>query len=366
MTLTGKIIPIAAAIIGFGFVIFVHECGHYIMCKAFKVSVPSFSIGFGPVLLEKKIWGTQFRLSAIPLGGYNEIKDELAEDLSGKITPASDSFRSKPYWQKLSILLGGIVSNLLLAVVLFACLSWLGPSRRAIKEFEVVNVSQGAPADKAGLEKGFSIIGFDDLVFSKTEKFDMSMFSHKLQEKLGETVKIQVRKPDGIVHSLEITLNDLSTAQKTGSAMGVVLNPVQGEVINEARPGFFQSVINGFKLTWFHVLGTLNALKQIFVRKSIDLVGGPVMIISQGFKHAKDGFFPLLFILAYVSVSLAILNLLPIGALDGGRVLVETIEAIIGRPVPYLRIATNLGTLLILLLFVVLTYKDFYRLFSSQ
>lgn len=366
MTLVSKVVPIAAAILGFGFVIFVHECGHFLLCKAFNVSVPSFSLGFGPVLVQKKLWGTEFRISAIPLGGYNEIKDELAEDLSGGIKPAPDSFRSKPYWQKLAILLGGIVSNLALAVILFAGISWLGPSRRAVKEFEVVKITKDAPADKAGVEKGHTIIGMDDLIFKDNKKFDMGVFSQKLQENLGEEVNLHVRKPDGIEHRLKIRLNDLATAQKTGSAMGVVLNPIQGDVIDEVRPGFFQSIANGFTLTWFYATGTLKALKQIVVRKSVDLVGGPVMIISQGFKHARDGFFPLIFILAYISVSLAILNLLPIGALDGGRVLVETIEALVGRSIPNLRIATNLGTLLLLLFFVFLTYKDFYRIFSGE
>ncbi len=147
--------------------------------------------------------------------------------------------------------------------------------------------------------------------------------------------------------------------------MGVEMEIIPGKVINKEKPSLPSALKIGITITWSYAIGILQALKQMITSKSLDLVGGPVMIISQSFKHAKQGASSLLFFLAYISISLAILNLLPIGALDGGRVLVETLEAVVGRHIPYLRIITNLGTMLILALFVILTYKDILRLFTK-
>lgn len=365
-----KAIPILAAIFGFGFVTFVHECGHFVFCKIFKVSAPTFSVGFGPVLLEKKIYGTKFRISAIPVGGYTEIKDELNENQSEKAEKSvpQDSFRAKPYWQKLIILIGGIVFNLILAIILFSGISWFGPVGKALKELKIVKVMPNSAAEIAGLEKDFVITGIKEIDFNNDKTIDFAAFSLILHENLGKTIDLHVKK-DSENESpsiIKIKLNDIETAHKTGSAMGVILDPVLGQEINAPRPGILKSIANGFQATWFYATGTIAALKYIFVKRSVDLLGGPVMIISQSLKHAKDGMLPLIFFLAYFSVSLAILNLLPIGILDGGRILVETFEALLGRPIPYLRMMTNLGTILLLLLFVVLTYKDIYRLIFGK
>lgn len=365
-----RAVPILAAIFGFGFVTFVHECGHFIFCKIFKVSAPTFSVGFGPVLLEKKIYGTKFRISAIPVGGYTEIKDEVNENNTEETshTVPQDSFRAKPYWQKLIILVGGIAFNLILALILFSGISWFGPVGKSLKELKILKVMPNSAAEMAGLEKDFIITGIEKIDFAENKSVDFSYFSNILHQNLGKPIDLHIKKsPDSQSSSIvTIKLNDMETAHKTGSAMGVILEPILGQEINAPRPGFFKSVVNGFQATWFYASGTFSALKYIFVKRSVDLLGGPVMIISQSLKHAKDGILPLIFFLAYFSVSLAILNLLPIGILDGGRILVETFEALIGRPIPALRMMTNLGTIVLLLLFVVLTYKDIYRLIFGK
>ncbi len=370
LTIVWKAVPILGAIIGFGFVTFVHECGHFIFCKIFNVSAPTFSVGFGPVLIEKKIYGTKFRVSAIPVGGYTEIKDELNEEQTDgqplKIAP--DSFRAKPYWQKLIILIGGITFNLFLAIILFAGISWFGPTGKALKEIRILKVLPNSTAATAGLEKDFVIVGIENVSFSDNKTMDFAGFSTVLHENLGKTIRLHIKKTEDDKNPsiINIKLNDLETAHKTGSAMGVILDPVLGQEVDTPRPTFAQSIVNGFKATWFYASGTVLALKYIFVKRSMDLLGGPIMIISQSFKHARDGVFPLIFFLAYFSVSLAILNLLPIGILDGGRILVETCEAMLGRTIPSLRMITNFGTFLLLLLFVVLTYKDIYRLIFGK
>ncbi len=128
IALLPKLFFLFEGIIGLGFIIAFHELGHFLFCKAFNIRVPSFSIGFGPKLFSKKIGGTEFSLSAIPLGGYVEIAGS-AEVGQGeqKEAHANDegSFARKPYYQKLLVMLGGIAFNILFAYVVLSLLFML-------------------------------------------------------------------------------------------------------------------------------------------------------------------------------------------------------------------------------------------------
>jgi regulator of sigma E protease len=357
-----RIIPTLAAVVGFGLVIFIHELGHFVFCRAFNVTVPSFSIGFGPIIVKKKLGNTTFQISAIPVGGYNEIKDMVTQDAQGNAVPTADSFAAKPYWQRLIILTGGIGFNLILAVFLFTAISLFGPAQQTIKEFKILKVLEASPADKAGLKEGLLIVGIQEKIFVADTSYEFANFSQTLQQNLGKTIKLAVKQPEQKTFWVDVTLNSPDIAKKTG-AIGIELEAIPNPTATTIpAPGLIQSLKNGLNATFGCVMGTLSALKQIVVRRSLDLVGGPVMILSQSFKQAKQGLLPLIFFLAYISVSLAVLNFLPIGALDGGRIMVESVEALIGKPILFLRAATNFGTLLLIILFIVLTYKDLYRL----
>ena len=116
-----KLLPFIYAIIGFGLLITVHEFGHFFFCKLFGIYTPSFSIGMGPKILEKKIGTTNFKISALPIGGYVEIAG-LAETGQGEQQHAQqegeNSFKNKPYWQKALVICGGVIFNLFLAYFL--------------------------------------------------------------------------------------------------------------------------------------------------------------------------------------------------------------------------------------------------------
>ena len=122
---TTKLIPFVYALIGFGLLISIHELGHFIFCKIFKIHTPTFSIGMGPTIFQKQIGTTLFKLSAIPFGGYVEIAG-MAEVGQGEQKHAKDtspnSFCNKSYWQKFLVLMGGIIFNLFFAYLTFSIL----------------------------------------------------------------------------------------------------------------------------------------------------------------------------------------------------------------------------------------------------
>ena len=113
-----KLLPLAYALIGFGLLITVHECGHFFFCKLFGIRTPTFSIGMGPTLYQRNIGQTNFRLALVPIGGYVEIAG-MAEVGQGEQAHAEDagpdSFSSKPFWQRFLVLIGGILFNSLFA-----------------------------------------------------------------------------------------------------------------------------------------------------------------------------------------------------------------------------------------------------------
>jgi regulator of sigma E protease len=151
-----KLLPLLYAVIGFGALIAIHECGHFLFCKLFGIHTPTFSIGFGPELYRKQIGKTNFRLAAIPLGGYVEIAG-LAEVGQGEQEHAhitgEESFDSKPWWQKFFVLSGGILCNLLFAYIVFSILFMVGSPRQQ-QAVMVAGIVKESAAELSGLKPG--------------------------------------------------------------------------------------------------------------------------------------------------------------------------------------------------------------------
>ncbi|MCF7899053.1 site-2 protease family protein [Candidatus Babeliales bacterium] len=358
---TTKFVPLIFTIIGFGLLITIHEFGHFIFCKIFGVYTPTFSLGMGPKILEKKIGTTNFRLSAIPLGGYVEIAGLAevggqGEQEHSKLT-GGQSFESKPYWQKAIILLGGVLFNLLFAYIFFSIIYFYGvPKQKAdlIINTKIEKTIQKkfniAPEDK--------IISIDNQNLSSDPKKLIPVLQKYFLKKFtgADIIPLTVLRNN---KNIKLNLNFKSEKEQDEflGSLQLKTTPIEGQY---EKHSLFGAIGKGIQVTNGWIFNIIYGIKCLITERTLKGVGGPVMILSKTFETAQKGFLPLLIFLCIISINLAVLNILPIGALDGGQFLFVSVEAIIRRPIPEtIKLVINIGSwILILGLVLYLSYKD--------
>ena len=367
-----KVLPLILAMFGFGFLIAFHELGHFLMCKIFGIHTPTFSIGFGPAIIATKIGDTNFRLAPIPLGGYCEIAgfhepgqgdQQHAEDTSDR------AFCSKPYWQKFLVLMGGIIFNMFFAYAVFTSFYFFGtPQENA--SIMVQEVEKDSAAERAGLLKKDIIVGVNNHFFDKNPKTTAEEMSSILLPEImshpDETITLKIIR-EGNPLELPVLLGHKDAAGKNvgslGSLFSLMIELKDGEYI---RFGFIESIKKGIGRAHSYVWQIFGFLKSMVTQRSLKGAGGPIMMLSTSFNMAQQSIRLLLIFLAIISINLAVLNVLPLGALDGGQLLIVTVESITRRRVPE---QVKIGILitfwvLFIILTLVLSYRDIMMLFA--
>lgn len=453
-----------------------HEFGHFYVAKKCGVRVDIFSIGFGPKLLGFKYGGTDYRLAPIPLGGYVKIyghdpHEESEGDpvLEKQIAEDPQSFHSKKSWQKLAIVLGGPVMNLILCFVLMPMVFLLGKQQHKIIEQPpvVLGVTSGSPAESIGLQKGDLILSVNGTLTPTWEKLMMQIALHPEQEvtlnysrdgkqltaktvvgeitKFKENVQAQTKhigylgieffdfidKPqvlevspglpaekagiqpnDTIVRINDkqitswpqllntfagITSNFLKdnpsladgaegpevsvVVLRAGQEQTLQMKPIfsaqenrfvigikekRDESLYEIKKyGLVDSIVLGSERVWELGSLTLNVVgKLVTGQLSVKTLGGPVQLAMISTNAAKAGFesnfSSFFFVMAFLSLQLGIMNLLPIPVLDGGHVVFISVEALIRRPIPrrLKQWSMQIGVFLLISLMFVATFND--------
>jgi regulator of sigma E protease len=387
-----------AGIIGFGLLVVVHEFGHFFFCKLFGVKTPTFSVGFGPKLLTKKIGDTEFALSAIPLGGYVEIAG-LAEvgqgDQKESLSTEKNSFSQKPYYQKILILIGGISFNLLFAFGALWLIFMLGVPKSPIFPLKLVptiqNVLPGSPAEAAGLQPGDTIITING---SPLEK-DVQKLIEEIHASANKPLNLRIERypsQDGNTAPIETSKTPTSENQTSPSnrvlteqekskkpapiTLDIVATPNEQGLLgisafeSESMPAlsFLAALKQAALATWNVSKGTVSIFLNLFRGRNLDKVGGPLSIFEATIKGAGQGLSIFLLILAIISINLAVLNLIPLPIADGGQILIQTIEAIIRREIP-LRIKEVIFMacwILFILLALYMSAKDITRMAGNS
>ena len=349
-------ITLLSFIIVLGVLIFFHEFGHFLIARLFGVGVEKFSLGFGPRLIGKKIGRTDYRISAIPLGGYVKM---VGEEPDAEVAPQdlSVSFTHKHVLKRICIVAAGPIFNILLAVIIFFGIFWF--SGAMILKPSVGEVRDGSPAFAAGLKAGDLIIAIDGVTIS-----DWENMTEIIGASNGKTLEITVRRAEADT-VFRITPELIPAKNLFGEDIQryIIGISASGDVYTREL-NLFQALTESLKQTYMIVeLMVIIIGKLISGDISADTIGGPIMIAKMAGDQAKAGISNLIFFIALISVNLAIINLVPIPMLDGGHLLFFLIELIKGRPVnlKVREVAQQIGLFIILLLVILVFYNDIFR-----
>lgn len=340
--------------------IFVHELGHFIFAKLFRVGVEKFSLGFGPKLVGKKIGETEYQISSFPLGGYVKMVGESAE---GEISPddKARSFAEKPPLQRIVIVAAGPVFNLLFAYLIFITVFMVGVPAATTRIGEVI---EGKPAARAGIKGGDLITSVNGEPVTRWDDF-----AKTIAESKGAPVAIEVMRGAAPFSFTVVpesrTAKNLFGESVTSPVIGVV---AAGETVID-RFGPVEAFVKGSAQTWNVIKLTLLSIVKLVERAiPLDTIGGPIMIAKMAGQQAAAGGVSFLAFMALLSINLGILNLLPVPILDGGHLVFYLWELIFRKPVSMRtrEIAQQIGLALLIALMVLAFYNDIARHFLGQ
>ncbi|MDR1007033.1 MAG: RIP metalloprotease RseP [Campylobacteraceae bacterium] len=346
------------SVIALSLLIFFHELGHFIAARAFRVKVEVFSIGFGKKLF-KKVWGgTEYCLSAIPLGGYVQMKgqnDFNPNERSGDF----DSYDTKATWQRIIILFAGPFANFILAFFLYI---WIG-SLIAPLAPQIGGFSEDSVAKVAGIQVDDTIKtinGIEVNIWQDIRKI--------INESSGELDLTILRGSELLNFKLTpLTVNDENIFQEKIQVKLIGISPSGASL-----DGYYKG-LNGIKYAWdelvFASTLTIKSLEKLIIGEvSPKNLGGIIAIVDIGSTAVKTGLAAFLMIVAIISVNLGILNLLPIPALDGGHIMFNLYEMIFRRA-PNEKVfyyMTVAGWIFLLSLIFFTIYNDIARLLTGN
>ncbi len=354
-----------------------HELGHFLTARYFGVKTEEFGLGFPPRVFgfykdTKGKWrrllgnknidelsgdaepaDTIYSLNWLPLGGFVKIKGENGENREDK-----NSFGAKKIWQRTIILAAGVTMNVILAIVLFSACFMLGAPQSVTEggRIQVTELVKGSPAEVAGLITGDVIVNADGVTFN-----NITELQNYINSKNGQAVSFGLsRSGKAITKVVKPELNGGDRA-----VIGVGLDQ-----LSNVSYSFFRAIWEGFKhtfiLLWLIIAAFFGLIRDLITGAGAgDAVGGPIRIAQMTGEVARFGFVNLLNFTAILSLNLAVINVLPFPALDGGRIFFLLLEKIKGKPVKQETeaIIHNIGFLFLIALIILVTYKDIARLF---
>ena len=340
------LLTVVIALLVFGFLIFIHEFGHYIFARIFKVKINEFSIGMGPKLIwyDSKKTGIRYAISMLPIGGYVAMagEDDESDD--------PDSFDKKPAWQRFIITFAGAAVNLIAGFIATAILITMSPigNTTVAKFVEGEEYGFEISSEDSGLIVGDRIVAVDGKKVSIPDEL-----SYEIMRRGTHPLDITVMR-DGV----EMTIPDVVFPGMTeeGQNFGVMDFKVQridkniGNVLSQS----FQKSFLTVRMCWESIYDLITG------RYTFAAVSGPVGISSAIGDAAKMGFTSLLSIVALISINLGFMNLLPIPALDGGRLITILFEMITKKKLPKKveGMINTVGLMTLLLLSFVILIKD--------
>ncbi len=347
------IVTLILFILILGFIILVHEFGHFIFAKMTGVYVYEFALGMGPKIFSKKGKETEYTLRAIPIGGFCQLAGEDLDSDDQKKVPKKRRLQSKTCFQRFLIMFFGAGNNFISAILILfiIALCWGSTSMNPI----VTSVEKGFPAYNVGMKSGDIITNINGHKVSTSD--DISLYLAVADPKT-ETKIVVSRKNDEVI-TYKIKPKKVQEAGNTVYRYGIGMK-------QEKERGFGNAIKYTYKKTGSIFKQMAITVGYLFTGGiKLSQLSGPVGIYSVVGEQSKTGFANILYLIAFLSINVGFINLLPLPAFDGGHILFIIIEKIKGSPVnPDVENKIHaIGLMLLMLLMVIVTINDIIRLF---
>lgn len=351
------IVTLLAFVVALGVLVVIHELGHFVAAKRLGVKVERFSVGFGPIVASRYVGETEYALSAIPLGGYVKMLGEDEEVTDPEDVARSFSAQSIP--RRTAIVAAGPIMNLAFALLAYVVLAATFGAQVPSPEPVVGSVSEDMPAAAAGLVPGDRVVAIDG------EAIDgWTALAEHIRASGGKPVRLTVER-EGAVRQVEVqprletapALFDEEEQETYMIGVGPRYDHTDFGVVGAAELGARQTIATSWLVTKGFVLMFLG-------RVPLKDLGGPIAIAHAAGQQARAGVEAFVTMLAFLSVNLGILNLLPIPVLDGGHLALFGVEVVLRRPLrPRAReMVQQVGLLVLVSLMILVLFNDVSRL----
>lgn len=361
--LTGYIVPFVLVL---SLLVFVHEMGHYLVGRWSGIRILAFSIGFGPEILGfTDRHGTRWKLSVIPLGGYVRFfgdEDASSKPDEDKLAAMSEEDRARSFagaklWKRAATVAAGPIANFLLAIAIFTVL--FSVYGRTVADPVVAEVKPESAAAEAGIQPGDLLVAIDG---DKVETFDD--VRRYVSIRPGQRIVVTIER-DGQTRDLPMVPTRTDMTDQFGNKIeigliGIVTNQEVGHFrLQTYTP--LQALHEGVIQTWHIVTGTFKYIGNLVSGyMKADQLGGPIRVAQASGQMATLGIAAVLQLAAVLSVSIGLLNLMPVPVLDGGHLMFYAVEAVRGKPLgsSTQEIAFRIGLAMVLTLMVFATWND--------
>ncbi len=370
-------------IIIFGIIVAIHEYGHLWWAKRSGILVREYAVGMGPKIFAHQAKdGTLYTIRILPLGGYVRLAgwgDDITEydfekelfiegEVFGeikrysvdhdatiieedgtevRIAPLDVQYQSAGVFHKMLTNFGGPLNNFILGIIAFIVLTFVQGGVPSTTN-AIGQVEKGTPAYNAGLKAGDKIEAVNG-----TKTADWNNVVTEISGSKGKELKLEVSR-SGKSETLSVTPKKMDGSYRVG-------------IMQSMKTGFFDKITGGFVQAGQSATAIFKALGSLIARPSLDKLGGPVAIYQLSGQAARAGFPAIVYLLAMLSINLGIVNLFPIPVLDGGKIVLNIIEAIRGKALSQEKesIITMVGVVFMLVLFVAVTWNDILRAFVN-
>lgn len=343
-------------VIALSVLVLVHEFGHFFAAKIVGVRVEEFGLGLPPKIFGKKMWGTEWSLNWLPIGGFCKLYGENEQEKE------RFAFNNKNPWQKGLIVLGGVTMNMVLAVAIFAVVYTIMGIPTETDRVKIIGVAKNSPAEIAGLKIDDWIQKVNNVEIKKGSQLTEEVNKHK-----GENLKLRITNYE--FKDKEILIKARENPPAGEGSLGVVISNT--EMVPIRWWEFYKGIGAGFKEAYFwgKIIfdGVTKMVGGLFLGQVPKDVTGPIgMFNATSSIRNNQGFLAVIHFFGVVSVNLAVVNVLPFPALDGGRIIFVFYELIFRKKAnqKFEVMVNNLGMIILLSMIVLISAGDILRLFK--